>query len=67
MGKESIMTTLKMEKIIKAISKSSMIHSLETFNIFYCDVDATTVKSLLEKYGMENVKVVEENNNLSSD
>ena len=53
----------KIERIIKAISMSSMNSSLQTLNIQKSGITYRTAKSFLEAYGMPNAIVVDHENN----
>ena len=52
----------KFRQIIKSISESSMKDSLRTLNIKLCGTTYKAAKRLLEKYGMEKVNIVVQDN-----
>ena len=47
----------KLERIIKAISKTNMRLSLKLMNVWECGLDKVTVENLLDKYVLTQVQV----------
>ena len=56
----------KFERLIKAISMTSMKSSIETINIFKCGLNIEEVKTIFSNYDMESVNVIDKNTPLSS-
>ena len=54
----------KLERIIKAISLTTMKLSLNTFNVFKSGVSKVIMENMLAKYGMRKINVIEEGVNL---
>ena len=58
---------IKLERIIKAIANTNMKSTLKTLNVYGSGMSRISVENFLEKYDMDDVEVVYEENDTSDD